>query len=680
MRIIVQAGNSPRINSEVCAALAKCRDDLRAQDILYPRVVGEKNHSRLHLAATNDDAGFLFGSSEYSDAAARSNLRTHIIEEIAAEIRAVRPRLLVVGLPYAAVNDDLETVSKIFQILSVFSDDLYALLQIAPDPDALAEYHDLQIRHGAIEPKSPPTSDKIIPVWQEIFGKGEVIVQNVENLDMAWKGLAQVCGFELQIPKVTTASALAGPSAVRLIDANKALVENSAISAELRDKIHSAVLTDANADISDTIAKFQSDIEDDLKSARIRSRVQKRINSENTPQPNEGLTEGGAKFLDENGKAQVDAVRAGQFRPRNTGIVNFDESIIPPALDINPEIEPTGTLVIACIKNEAPYILEWIAHHQGIGVDDFLIYSNDCSDGSTEILNRLDEMGVIHHKNNDEWKGKSPQQAALNDALKHKAYRKAKWIAHIDIDEFINLRWGQTGTLPELYAMMGDATNLAMTWRMFGHNGIQDFADEPVIKQFTGAVPAFCPKPHTAWGFKTLLRNDGHYGKLSCHRPNKLVEGREADVKWLNGSLMPMGENVNTQGWRSSIANIGYNAVQLNHYALRSADSFLVKRQRGRALHVDRSIGLNYWIRMDWNLHREMTIQRFLPRTAAGIATLKSDPVLAEWHQKGADWHRAKAEELKQTQEFSELYEQATTIRLTDDERVAATLAADMES
>ena len=30
-----------------------------------------------------------------------------------------------------------------------------------------------------------------------------------------------------------------------------------------------------------------------------------------------------------------------------------------------------------------------------MGVDNFLIYTNDCADGTDEILDRLQEMGVV---------------------------------------------------------------------------------------------------------------------------------------------------------------------------------------------------------------------------------------------------------------------------------------------
>ena len=141
-----------------------------------------------------------------------------------------------------------------------------------------------------------------------------------------------------------------------------------------------------------------------------------------------------------------------------------------------------------------------------------------------------------------------------------------------------------------------------------------------------------------------------------------------------------MGDEVKKNGWRNSKRSIGYDLLQLNHYALRSAESFLIKRQRGRALHVDRTIGLNYWIRMDWNDHRDITIKRNLPRVRAEYDRLLADPVLSEWHARGLAWHRAKAAELRQVPEFAELYDQAMALRLTETERAAYALALDMET
>jgi hypothetical protein len=371
-----------------------------------------------------------------------------------------------------------------------------------------------------------------------------------------------------------------------------------------------------------------------------------------------------------------------QFRPHNRlGTVNEEApgAAYAPAAPRRLEPGSTGRVIVGCMKNEAPYILEWIAYHRAIGVDNFLIYTNGCTDGTDAVLDRLMEMGVVQHRNNDDWKGNSPQQHALNRSLKEPLIRDAEWIIHIDVDEFMNIRTGN-GTLDDLFAAVPDATNFAMTWRLFGHNGVTELRDAFVIDQFDTCAPSFCPKPHTVWGFKTMFRNIGAYAKVSCHRPNKLAEGFEDRVKWVNGSGRDMTRDALHNGWRSSRSNVGYDLLQLNHYALRSAESFLIKRQRGRALHVDRSIGLNYWIRMDWSDVRDITIKRNLPRLRAEYDRLMADDTLRARHEAGLAWHRAKAAELRAEPEFADLYRQALEVRLNETERVAYALSLDMES
>jgi hypothetical protein len=377
-----------------------------------------------------------------------------------------------------------------------------------------------------------------------------------------------------------------------------------------------------------------------------------------------------------------ESLKNSPFTPHNRlGAVNEEELAAPfPEVARAPlQDGSSGNVIVGCMKNEAPYILEWIAYHRAIGVDNFLIYTNDCSDGTSELLDRLDDLGIVQHRNNDAWKGNSPQQYALNQALKEPVIRDADWIIHIDVDEFMNIRCGN-GTLNDFFDRVPGATNVAMTWRLFGHNGVTRLSDHLVIEQFDTCAPKYCPKPHTAWGFKTMFRNIGAYAKISCHRPNKLDDGMRAQVKWVNGSGADMTSEVLDNGWRNSKNSIGYDLIQLNHYALRSAESFLIKRQRGRALHVDRSIGLNYWVRMDWCNFRDITIKRNIPRVQAELARLKEDAQTLALHQAGLDWHRAKADELRAHPEFAELFEQAIALKLTETERAAYALALDMES
>ncbi|GGF56478.1 Glycosyl transferase family 2 [Mameliella alba] len=394
------------------------------------------------------------------------------------------------------------------------------------------------------------------------------------------------------------------------------------------------------------------------------------------------LTDAAAETLPAQAKQNFVRLHGSPYAPHNKlGRVNEEDlaaAFTPAPHRLLPK-GSTGNVVVACMKNEGPYILEWIAYHRAVGFDNFLIYTNDCSDGTVEILQRLDALGIVHHRDNNTWSGKSPQQHALDAALDEEVIRQADWIAHIDVDEFVNIRCGN-GTLSDVFQRVPDATNIAMTWRLFGHNGVRRFQDRFVIEQFDTCAPKYCPKPHTVWGFKTMFRNIGAYEKISCHRPNKLAEGFEDRVKWVNGSGRDMTEAAIRNGWRSSKRTIGYDLIQLNHYALRSAESFLIKRQRGRALHVDRNIGLNYWIRMDWSVHRDITIKRNIPRVRAEYDRLMRDDTLRAAHHRALEWHRAKAAELHGMPEFEELYRQALALDLTETERVAYALALDMET
>ena len=394
------------------------------------------------------------------------------------------------------------------------------------------------------------------------------------------------------------------------------------------------------------------------------------------------LTESAARIMPPLAIENFHKLQASPFRPHNRlGMVNEEElaaAYAPRAPRVLPK-GSSGRVIVGCMKNEAPYIAEWVAYHRAIGVDNFLIYTNDCTDGTAEILNRMQEMGLLQHRNNDGWKGNSPQQSALNKALKEPLIRDAEWIIHIDVDEFINIRC-DNGTLDDFFARVPGATNVAMTWRLFGHGGVTALSDRFVTDQFEWCAPRFCPKPHTAWGFKTMFRNNGAYAKLSCHRPNKLDSDLRDQVLWVNGSGQDMTREAAEKGWRNSVKSIGYDLLQLNHYALRSAESFLIKRQRGRALHVDRAIGINYWIRMDWSDVRDITIKRNVPRVRAECDAMMQDDRLRALHEQGLAWHRAKAAELQAMPEFRELYEQALTLKLTATERVAYALALDMES
>jgi hypothetical protein len=135
-------------------------------------------------------------------------------------------------------------------------------------------------------------------------------------------------------------------------------------------------------------------------------------------------------------------------------------------------------------------------------------------------------------------------------------------------------------------------------------------------------------------------------------------------INWVNGSGQPMPKKEYRNAWRSTARTIGYDLVTLNHYALRSAESFLVKRDRGRVNHVDRDQGLAYWFRMNNNAEIDESIQRMLPTLRAEYDKLLSDPDIAAAHEFSVSRHRTRIDELKKTDQYSAFYGELNSARL----------------
>ncbi|TMV92999.1 glycosyltransferase family 2 protein [Thioclava sp. BHET1] len=322
------------------------------------------------------------------------------------------------------------------------------------------------------------------------------------------------------------------------------------------------------------------------------------------------------------------------------------------------------TAIVTTMKNEGPFILEWLAYHRAIGVDDFLVYTNDCTDGTDTMLDLLQSKGIVQHRVNPfrSMVDMKPQHAALAAAESEPVIRDAGWSICMDVDEFINIKIGD-GTLPALYKAMGEANMISLTWRLFGNNDVHAFEDRFITEQFTRSAPEIVRKPHQAWGFKTLFRNIALYKKLGVHRPKGLVPDLWDQVRWLNGSGQPMPREMFRNGWRSTLETYGYDWVQLNHYAVRSAESFLVKRDRGRVNHTDRDQGLNYWFRMNHNAEEETSILPRLPAARAEYEALMADPEIASAHAHALACHRAKITELMARPDQLEFYQTLTSAR-----------------
>lgn len=319
---------------------------------------------------------------------------------------------------------------------------------------------------------------------------------------------------------------------------------------------------------------------------------------------------------------------------------------------------PHGTiLAVSMMKDEAPYLLEWVAHHLAVGFTDLLVYTNDCTDGTVEMLQRLEALGLAHHRENAIPEGVKPQPSALNYAQDEPLVAAADWVMVFDADEFLSVNH-PSGTVSGMLddAVARGANGIVVTWRIFGSNGVTDWSRAPVTEQYTRAAP---PLWNKGWGVKTLFRFDPEYWKLGIHRPsirNKhLEDGFPDTVRWLNGSGQPMEDYFKFRGWRSIRRTLGYDWAQMNHYAVKSIDAYAIRRLRGNVNNKKDKYNADYWSLQDRNEVEDRRILRHAPERARIMAALLTDPELSRLHEAALARVEARLGELRETAAYQGL-------------------------
>jgi Glycosyl transferase family 2 len=305
----------------------------------------------------------------------------------------------------------------------------------------------------------------------------------------------------------------------------------------------------------------------------------------------------------------------------------------------------TRALAVLCVKNEGAFLLDWLAHHRAVGFTDFLVFSNDCDDGTDLMLDRLQAMGVVTHIRNDRHGDKGPQWSALQMADKHPLMAVAAWVLVLDIDEYVNIHVG-THRLADLWAALPEATAIPLTWRMFGNAGVAAYEDRPVAQVFTKAAPSVLHWPWRAQLFKTLFRNDGSYRKLGVHRPRNPDPDRLAAQRWFDGSGHELPDIFHRERVFSSLGQDNHRLVQMNHYALGSMEGYLVKCDRGRANREGAPFDMGYWIDRNFCDVEDRTILGV--DTASERAGFAADKALSALHQTAVAWRHDRFRQLMQ--------------------------------
>jgi len=173
------------------------------------------------------------------------------------------------------------------------------------------------------------------------------------------------------------------------------------------------------------------------------------------------------------------------------------------------ELAPPSRIAIgAIVKNEAPYILEWVAYHRVLGVERFFIADNASDDGTTELLAGLQAIGVVDSFAFPGARGRPPQLPAYSQIMSRYRY-EADWVAFIDADEFI-VPAGNLRTLRQYFAAVGPNVGaVVLNWALYGSSRRREPSDGLVIERFFSRAEE---NHRTNFHYKTIVRSEDWRG------------------------------------------------------------------------------------------------------------------------------------------------------------------------
>jgi len=262
--------------------------------------------------------------------------------------------------------------------------------------------------------------------------------------------------------------------------------------------------------------------------------------------------------------------------------------------------------VCAIFQNEAQWLEEWIEYHLLVGVDSFLLYENNSSDGWQAVLQPYIDKGVVEVVPWHWAKNKFPdvQIFAYNDSLK-RLRGKSRWVAYIDIDEFIcPIEHNSVAEFLRPYERFG---GVVLNWRTFGTGGVHSLAEgELLIEMLRWCVPHHGLETHVV---KSIICPDRVHCTNGVHRFCYQGGYFAVDTAFRRSDPMSL---------RRCTPHVCFNRCVINHYRLRTVDWAYGEKLKRNAFFYQKMPIEELKAQMDqqdnsFNQIENLDIQRFVP-------------------------------------------------------------------
>lgn len=234
-------------------------------------------------------------------------------------------------------------------------------------------------------------------------------------------------------------------------------------------------------------------------------------------------------------------------------------------------------LVVTSVRNESLWLIEWVAYYRALGVEYFLIYTNDNTDYSTDLFTYLAKLPYIEIRQNTVTKNESPQKTAFRQAFPRILALKPDWVICVDPDEYLHLK--DKPALPDFLEEFSQCEAVAINWRFFGSSGLKTRGMGFTIERF---LRCSAPDFYLNRQFKTIFRPGDRITGFGPHRPWFRKDAlNEVRYVFPDGVVLSQEALAGRDPILDDRAHTDFTRVQLNHYATRSLAEYAVKQWRG---------------------------------------------------------------------------------------------------
>jgi Glycosyl transferase family 2 len=331
-----------------------------------------------------------------------------------------------------------------------------------------------------------------------------------------------------------------------------------------------------------------------------------------------------------------------------------------PALsDVSGALSPLGPnkcLLSAIVRNEAPYLVEWAAYHYALGFREIVVFSNFCDDLSDLILDRLDDLGIVRHRPHPGTMFPQVGQiqiSALRLTTLLGQFKASDYMMMIDLDEYLEVCVGDHD-LASFFAAVPEFEVASFAVRGRNAEEKRFIESGEVLTRFLQAswpnTDRTSDGDSVVCAVKSLARSRLTRGFHRNHRP-MIAKFSTSGKRWINGAGTDMGPDF-TDRRASSIRLSGPKQLALvNHYNIRSAESFMVKAQRGNASGAARlgmtdvamANTLKYWTSRNTTPQVRHDPPHEPPGFRALLEFVRSDQIIADLQARALDIHRERA-------------------------------------